>query len=365
MTQVIKIIKGKKYYYYQDSIKVESKNKTINTCIGRVDLDLNKLAKAQDNAFVKHLCTILETTSVLRSPLYHFELTSVAGLEDTMELLRLIYKQIIRNITPQDLEDFEKTLFVKYVHGTTAMEGNTLSEKQAYRLLSSGLTPENKTLNETLEVSNYTEVKNFLDTYNGDVTERLIRHIHRLLMNGIRDDNGKLINAGEYRTNQVILNKVDFRPPPAETIPNRVRYLIADYYNGVQQNIHPVELASKFHQKFEEIHPFQDGNGRTGRAILNYMLGRYDFPQIYLTRMHQSEYLTALQKGNEEIFDPLLHFIMARINGTMLYLYSKTNLYEFFTSKEYGNLYRDLGAKDVFDRWMATVKEHHENDEVP
>ncbi len=151
----------------------------------------------------------------------------------------------------------------------------------------------------------------------------------------------------------------------SETDTELVAHLIADYYNGVQQNIHPVELASKFHQKFEEIHPFQDGNGRTGRAILNYMLGRYDFPQIYLTRMHQSEYLTALQKGNEEIFDPLLHFIMARINGTMLYLYSKTNLYEFFTSKEYGNLYRDLGAKDVFDRWMATVKEHHENDEVP
>jgi Fic family protein len=87
-----------------------------------------------------------------------------------------------------------------------------------------------------------------------------------------------------------------------------------------------------FHQKFEEIHPFEDGNGRVGREILNFMLRQHKFPEIYITPGQSSQYYSALEEGNAQNYVPLLDFIMNRIIGTIQYLYSKTSFVNFVKS---------------------------------
>jgi Fic family protein len=109
-------------------------------------------------------------------------------------------------------------------------------------------------------------------------------------MTGLRLRTGKLVKAGQFRTERASIKDVWYEPSPPELIEQRIRYLLGYHRNLVKNNVHPIERASIFHQKFEEIHPFEDGNGRVGREILNFMLRQYNFPEIYITPRQSSEY---------------------------------------------------------------------------
>jgi len=231
--------------------------------------------------------------------------------------------------------------------------------------LATGLTISNKTINETLEVANYNNVREFILNQTGTVTENMIKQVHRLLMAGLVDHLGKPVKAGEYRDGNVRLEKIAHVPPPPEAVPEFMQKLLNKYNEQISKNIHPIELASFFHQKFEEIHPFADGNGRVGREILNFMLSKNEFPQIYIKEKQRSEYLTALQKGNEENYSVLLQFIANRINATMQYLYSKTSIYEKLTSKESKEFAKSLDASDIHEQYLIVTSEYHNSKELP
>ncbi|MFH1649463.1 MAG: Fic family protein [Candidatus Woesearchaeota archaeon] len=64
------------------------------------------------------------------------------------------------------------------------------------------------------------------------------------------------------------------------------------------KDLHPLILASSFHHKFEKIHPFFDGNGRTGRILMNYILLQKEYPPIIHQKKHRTEYLDALQDAD-------------------------------------------------------------------
>jgi len=371
MTVVEKTIKGITYYYYQDSGIVDGKKKVVNTWICRVDLEPKKILDAKLNAFTKHMLKICKIASLIKKTPYHFEYAynldevNTETLNDGLEFLKVIYDLIIKNLSPFELGEFEKELFSKYVHGTTAIEGNTLTEGETHKLLATGLTVPNKTVNETLEVANYNNVREFLSNYTGRVTENMIKQVHRLLMNGISDDRGRVMKIGEYRDSQVILGKVSHTPPPPEAVLGLMKKLLKKYNEQITKNVHPIELASFFHQKFEEIHPFADGNGRVGREILNFVLLKNGFPQIYIKEKQRSDYLTALQKGNEEDYNALFEFIVERINATMQYLYTKTSIYEKLTSEEAKKVAKSLDAEDVHEQYLTIANKYHNSKELP
>lgn len=368
MTVVNKTIKGQQYLYFQDSVKTEGGTKILNTCISRNDTEEHELLKAKENAFAKHLVKILKAVQLIKKQNYCFEIipdSDPEELVDILEILKIQYSTYKKALTKEELEEFEKDVFIKYVHGTTAIEGNTLTEEQAFRLLDADLTTANKTVNETLEVANYKDVKEYLKGYSGEVTEKLIKRIHQLLMHGIKGYNGKLINAGEYRTNQAILRNIGFRPPPADAIPDRMRYLLAEYRSKKEKKVHPLELTSYFHQKFEEIHPFQDGNGRVGREILNYILVKEGFPPIYLTEEKESEYLSALQEGNINNYYPLVLFVTSRLTATLRYLLTRTNLFTLVSSSEAREMATTLGTDDLFANDLAKLKKLKESKRLP
>jgi Fic family protein len=370
MTQVIKKIKGQKYLYFQDSGKIDGKNKTVSTCIGRADLPASELTKSKLLAFNKHVIKIFKIASVIKKTPYHFERITPESiskldldLEESLEFVKVMYDSTLKNLTEREMVEFQSILFTKYVHGTTAIEGNTLTEKEAEKVLATNLTPNNKTVNETLEVSNYNYVRDYLDSQSGRITEKMIKQIHKLLMNGLMANSKDI--AGEFRTSQVILKGIGFRPPPADAVPDRLHYLLEDYYNGIENDVHPIELISYFHQKFEEIHPFHDGNGRVGREILNYMLKQSGYPEIYITMNQRSEYLTVLQEGNEGNYEPLFGLILIRMGATIEYLESNTNLYNQMISKEAEQAFKEADLSDVYQVYRKQMTQHRESKELP
>jgi Fic family protein len=359
MTIVTKKIKGKEYYYFQDSVKLDNNHfKNISTYVGRTDLSPQALGVAKNNAATKQIVKMYKAKSLIRKTGYHFENKPSSKIfdPDYFEYTKVNYQQILANSFPEELDAFEKTICLKYVHGSTAIEGNTLSEEEAGKVLFFGLSANNKPLSENIEIANYNDVKKILKNYHGGITEKLIMQIHLQLMKNLIDKHGISLISGRYRTTRATIEGVWYTPPPPEEVEQRMHYLLATYNDGIKQNIHPIELISIFHQRFEEIHPFQDGNGRTGREILNYMLKEHGFPPIYIPLEQRRQYLDALEEGNNSNFTSLIDFVIDRINKTM-WLWLSSKYYEGMKSKNYENMIVSLSDRSHY----ARVKNYLEN----
>ena len=205
-------------------------------------------------------------------------------------------------LTINEEEYFNEKYEAEYVHGTTAIEGNTFTVQQVDELLQSGISPTGKSLREINEVQNYIKVKEHRDSYRGKVTIPLIRRLHELVMDKIDTQ-----SAGRFRRiDSIGIRGVDMAVTPAIEIESELHRIIDEYYDYVRDGWHPFEEAVLFHYKFEMIHPFTDGNGRVGREVLNHLLTRSNYPRLIVSKAGREKYLAALQHGNEEEYKPMV-----------------------------------------------------------
>ena len=114
-----------------------------------------------------------------------------------------------------------------------------------------------------------------------------------------------VIHAGQYKTrpNSVITRYGDrFEYASPEETPGMMGDLV-DWYNTVEQEgrLSPVELAALFHYRYIRIHPFEDGNGRIARLMVNYILTRHGYPMIVVRSRRKNEYLEALHQADLEV----------------------------------------------------------------
>ena len=87
----------------------------------------------------------------------------------------------------------------------------------------------------------------------------------------------------------------NFKSTPAPYVKTDMDLLLK-WYNEYKKKLHPLVLAILFHHKFEKIHPFMDGNGRTGRMVLNYLLLKNNYPPLIIHKKTHENYLKALRK---------------------------------------------------------------------
>jgi Fic family protein len=148
------------------------------------------------------------------------------------------------------------------------------------------------------------KLRDYLKSYEGDVSEKLIRKMHAILMENL------MRTPGDYRQIQVNIEKVDYEPPPAILVPDMMKELIS-WYRANAKKLHPFELAVLLHTRFELIHPFVDGNGRVGRALLNFILERAGYPTMYLGLSERKEYLDAIRPADDGDFNPIVTMLHA------------------------------------------------------
>jgi Fic family protein len=364
MKLVTKTINGIPYHYFQDNLHTHNGPKTISTFIGRADLDNGALKEAKGKAFLAHSYKIANVKNVI-TPGYHYEEMCDPIMADLIVNTRMAYDWAQALVKPAEWAEAEKLFYIRYVHGTTAIEGVALSEQETAKVLETGLTPLNKPILDVYAVNNFNQMKRYIKDYRGPINEKLTKEVQSILMYGMRNERGEPIGRGEYRDRNVILVGLTYRPPSAEQVPQKMRYLIAEYENGLNRGVHPVELASIFHQKFEEIHPFQDGNGRTGREILNLMLTRGGFPPIYITPESRSQYISALEKGNEGDFTSLIRFITYRMAATVTYIYSKTGVYDIITAKSITEDAKGTAEGESYRHTLDALKEFRDLESPP
>lgn len=290
----IKVIKGNKYLYLRDRVKVNSKSLSVQTYVGRLE-------KVEPQDISVKLLDLFSSrlTKYLDYRLEHYTLTVLDRNKATnLESLRYFY-DLFEDLYPDESERYQDAMYVRYVQGTTAIEGNTITFREAQELLEHNISPAGKRMDEVYEVLNYITLGKHLSGYTGDITEAFIKKIHEILMNHILRD------PGNYRNIQVGIANVDYQPPPAILVPDEMQNLIR-WYRQNRKTLNPFELAILLHTKFEIIHPFVDGNGRVGRALMNFILERSGYPTLYLGREHRAAYLDALVRADGGEFAPIV-----------------------------------------------------------
>lgn len=295
-----KRIKGEIYYYINHSVRVDNKVKTLSQYIGK-----GPFSQSEIESLVKEKSQMIlleaEFLKIFSRKLEYKEHLLPASFINILERLKEI-NRIMAPFNKSYFEKFEDNLRLRYVHGSTAIEGNTLSLRDAQLILEED-TPAGNTLREMYEILNYKDLFKFIKGYNGDINLKFILKIHEILMKNIDDE-----NAGALRNIDISISGSDYDPTPFPLLEDELNNLV-DWYKEKKYLISPVELACNVHQKFVEIHPFIDGNGRVSRELLNYILLKNNYPRLVIPFERRGIYLRCIDIGNSGDLVPFVIFI--------------------------------------------------------
>ena len=226
--------------------------------------------------------------------------------------------------TPAEAEAIWRDIWLEEAHHSTAIEGNTLILKQVELLLAEGRAVGNKELAEYLEVRGYATAADWVyghGIHPGEWTDgKLIsltevRHIHTVAMTPVWDvaAHPQATNRegpGSFREHDVERFPGGMRPPAWTEVPALMKDWVAEaraLRDADETEV--VEALARSHARFEQIHPFLDGNGRTGRLILNLLLVRAGYPPAIIYKGDRSRYLTALRRADQGDPGPLGEFL--------------------------------------------------------
>lgn len=218
---------------------------------------------------------------------------------DKPEYLSKVYtiKKKYEMYLPLDIKEYERIKEldrIKEVHLSNLVEGNTYTYDETCVLLEKGIPSSNRTLKESLEISNLNKAILFTESYQGSLTEDFIKECHGILTAGCLND---YKDEGNYRK---VRNWVgDINTCPSNAI-NKEMKLLIKYYNDNVNSIDPVLLAIRFKYRLVCIHPFIDVNGRLSRLIMNWILRRNDICSCNIYKDCISSYYASLSKSNKE-----------------------------------------------------------------
>lgn len=222
----------------------------------------------------------------------------------------------LRQVLPLGvLDSLEHAQRIDITFTSNAIEGNTLTAGETALILEKGITVSGKPLKDHLEAVDYAKALAWVIDVAGrtdaPITEADLRNLHRLAV--AQSTQG---NAGRYAERQRSVETAagihDF-PAPAE-----IRTLVADLCAWLAERQCEPGTAFEAHRRLLAIHPFNDGNGRTARLLMNLILTRAGFPPIAIRPEDRSAYIHGLETsesgGGSAVFDDLL---FRRLEQTM------------------------------------------------
>ena len=218
--------------------------------------------------------------------------------------------QALQPLRPENQEVLDRKFRLEFNYNSNHIEGNTLTYGQTEVLFMTGNTSDNAPMKDWEEMKAHNVALRLVKQEAGDVsrplTERFIKDVHRIMLCEdydkyiIEDGIQKVItiHAGTYkeRRNSVITKtgeKFEYASP--EETPALMADLVSWYCEEESRHKYkPIELAAMFHYRYIRIHPFDDGNGRIARLMVNYILFKHGYPMIVVKADDKQNYLMAL-----------------------------------------------------------------------
>jgi len=202
------------------------------------------------------------------------------------------------------------------------LEGNTLTYGETRALLLSDATSGKSLMDHNQMVGHNKAIKwihEIIDE-NGLMTEQFIRELNELILyephyKKAKTPDGqstkKLIRVGEYKKEpnhvETVTGEMFYFATPEET-PAKMHDLI-EWYRAKKEELHPLLLAAEFHYKFIRIHPFDDGNGRTARLLMNFILMQNAYPPVVIRTDDKENYFAVLRQADAGNLEPFIEYI--------------------------------------------------------
>lgn len=194
--------------------------------------------------------------------------------------------------------------------GTNAIEGNTLTHEEVQRLLLDEASIAGRPVPDVVETLQHDRTfRGLLERLGSPISLVTVLELHEEVFHGSTRH-----RPGEWRRSNVYIVGARHRPPAWPKVVARM----TQWEASIEDSSPPWTIAARMHQSFEEIHPFEDGNGRVGRLVLNLWLLQQGWPPLHITPDHRSEYLAALTAGNEGDHAPLEAFLQNAMVRSLL-----------------------------------------------
>ncbi len=215
-----------------------------------------------------------------------------------------------RPLPPIVVAELKKLYDVRFTYNSNAIEGNTLTQSETALVLETGITIGGKTLREHLEVIGHQDAINYikqLATTETAIGEWEIKQIHNLILRAIAPE-----EAGRYRQINVKAAGTEYTYPQNYLLNDLMNEFITWLNSPSAMAQHPINFASEAHLRFVTIHPFRDGNGHTGRLLMNLLLLRRGYPIVVIPNQIRQEYIDAIVAGQQQNEPSLLLLLLLK-----------------------------------------------------
>jgi len=210
------------------------------------------------------------------------------------------------------------------VYNSNAIENSTLTLKETEKILLDMEVSRNVSVREVFEAKNLARVVGYIRTRSqeSELDKETILLLHQMLIGGINDQiAGRFRTAGEY-----VRVGTHIAPAP-EHVERMIDAILLAYTNDL--NSYFLDTIGTFHLDFEIVHPFNDGNGRIGRAIINYQLQRLGFPSVIVRDREKKYYYEAFSdyrdgKNTKTMEKILLLGLIESLHKRLAYLKGET-----------------------------------------
>jgi len=298
-----KTINGKKYLYAEHSFRLPNgKIKKISKLMQKGD---DKNDKEIKDYFLKKQIEAYQNYALKK-----YKLDSIFTEEQIkkLEQIKVEYKKIMKSFTKKQIKDILDRFTVNFTYESNAIEGNSLTLKDVTLILEENIVPKNKDLREVYETRNTREAHELLFNNKIKINIRDIIKLQAIIVK----DTGVSIGFKKL-PNYITMRNLKTTPP--EKTEKEMNKLL-EWHEENKNKIHPLRLATEFHARFERIHPFEDGNGRTGRVLLNAILLENNYPPLIIRKTARVAYFSSLEAFDKEYKGKLERFLLDKIKKT-------------------------------------------------
>lgn len=300
----IKTINGKKRQYLECSVRMPAGN-VRKFSVYMKDFPLDKTLQEKYSKILKEKMTTAYVSAVTE----YYVNTSIFTKDQIKKLeeMKVNYKELIKKLTTKQYQDIIDRFTVNFTYESNALEGNSLTLKDVTMLFHENTTTTNTNIRDVHETLNTRKALEALFYHKIKIREKDILAVHETLVK----DTG--VSRGYKKFPNFLLGRaVDTTPP--ELVPKEMQKLIEEYHEN--KRIHPLQKAALFHAHFEKIHPFEDGNGRVGRILLNAILLEHGYPPLIIRKTQRIAYFEALAAADKNHCEKLFWFLIEKYKKT-------------------------------------------------
>ncbi len=291
----------KKKYYLAHSLRRGKKVRKLRFYLG-LNLTEKELAQKRKYAQVA-IKERIKAEEIISDP-FHTVLSS----KEQAELKAL---EAECEIKVSHLSEMDWTKYIRsFTYDTNAIEGSTLTASEVDSLLVKNKLPKGKSKYDISETYGVSEAVQYIRKTGEHISQDLMIKIHKIVFKDSKDFAGRFRSKGIEVAVVDADGKIIHRGAPSAHVTKLLDELV-NWYNLNKMKYPPIVLAAVVHNQFENIHPFQDGNGRVGRLLLNNILLKHGLPPLNIELKNRAQYYNALQEyENNHNLRPAIELII-------------------------------------------------------